>query len=357
MNLRALAGVGDGVVRQVAEDGVDHRGVAPELEVLGQVVDHRHLLQFEFEGHLVDDAAHQGREVHFLLFDRARTRDFVECRDVLHQGVEALRLRVAALQEVRHLLVGDVALGARVDDGLQVAEHRGDGRLEFVGDVVAQFVFILVVLLFELQFCLQFLVVEFRLAHTARHVVEEDDQDERDEDGRVEVAVVARERLLQVRVVGEGAAHNAVAEASGRVEIVVAQRFRLAHHGVALARGKCLLELAARHVVDVLLSRHRVRRLIEHIALQVRDREAYFRAWRQPVVRWGRSAVARKRVPDAGVDRRVVVQRVDQLVVVLQAGLEQVDVVVLLAVSDVRSQQRDKEDEENNHARQQFVMI
>ena len=134
----ALAGVGQRVVQEVAEDAVDQGLVAVQVDHPGGLEAERHPARCEGRGHLVAQQVQGFGHVDGVEGIEGRGVGVVhpvEYGEVAQQGAQALGLREAALQKEAALLLGEVGV---LEDRLQVALDAGDGGLELVGDVLGE---------------------------------------------------------------------------------------------------------------------------------------------------------------------------------------------------------------------------
>ena len=134
-----LAGVGEGIVEQVAEDGVEQGLVAPHHRLVGQLDFGFHLFLLDLARAFRQDTADQLVEVDLGQVEHVRRLlQPVEYGDVAEQQGEARALRVTALEEETQLVGRDLRVR---EDGLQIALDAADGRLQLVRDVLRQLPF------------------------------------------------------------------------------------------------------------------------------------------------------------------------------------------------------------------------
>ena len=138
-DLDVLAGVGEGIVEQVAEDGVEQGLVAPHHRLVGQLDFGFHLFLLDLARAFRQDTADQLVEVDLGQVEHVRRLlKPVEYGDVAEQQGEARALRVTALEEETQLVGRDLRVR---EDGLQIALDAADGRLQLVRDVLRQLPF------------------------------------------------------------------------------------------------------------------------------------------------------------------------------------------------------------------------
>lgn len=135
----ARAGIGDGVVGEVSEDGVDERVVALYFKVGLQLVFDGDVLFFELEGFLVQDVGHDLRDVHlFHVHLPLSVVHAVEQRNIVQQGAQSVALGIAAREELAASFEVHVGI---FDEGLEVALNAAHGGFELVSDVLRELPF------------------------------------------------------------------------------------------------------------------------------------------------------------------------------------------------------------------------
>ena len=136
-----LAGIGDGIVRQVAEDGVEQRGIALDDDVLRELVAHAHAVFFQLQRYLLDDAVDQIGYADVLLSDGAQAHFVVHAVEdgyFVQQADQPLRLCMTSLEELLAFFVVNLWIA---DQRLNVALYAADRCLQFVRDVLGQLAF------------------------------------------------------------------------------------------------------------------------------------------------------------------------------------------------------------------------
>ena len=138
-DLDVLAGVGEGIVEQVAEDGVEQRLVSLHHRLGGKLDFGFHLFLLDLARAFRQDTADQLVEVDLGQVEHVRRLlKPVEHGDVAKQQGEARALRVTALEEESLFVGSDLRVR---EDGLQIALDAADGRLQLVRDVLRQLPF------------------------------------------------------------------------------------------------------------------------------------------------------------------------------------------------------------------------
>ena len=144
-DMGAHAGVGDGVVGEVAEDAVEQTAVAVHLDFAGNITAHRHIVLFKIELTFFLDGAYQLSYIDILVTYHVGTVvHAVERRHIVEQCGESLALGVTAVEEDVARLVVDMRI---FEDGLQIALNAGHRCLQFVGYILRELSFEYILLL------------------------------------------------------------------------------------------------------------------------------------------------------------------------------------------------------------------
>ena len=300
----ASPGVGRGVVREVAEDRGQQRGVAHDLDPLRDVDVHAQPLFGGFQRHFVGHLGDQVVQHDGLLPDQlARLVHARDGRDVGKQAAQAFGLRDTLFEELRTLAALHPGVGQQ---RFQIALNRRHGGFQLVVDVVRE-LFLdadLLLLLVQRQRMLAVAVggralqagveTDDVVRNLAQFVVREggdvvdalaafgalcefvqprdvvpqpprgeiprDAHQQRDAQHEPEELAVGGEHLAQRHGVGHGRADDDLVAEHRRVEVVVMGALRVAADGVSGSVSQCVGDFGP---VEVVGCGERVERVVE----------------------------------------------------------------------------------------------
>ena len=357
----ASAGIGRGVVREVAEYRRQQRRAADDFDLLREVDVHPQPLVGGFQLHVGRDLGDQVVQHDALLLDQLA--GFVHARDgrdVGQQAAQALGLCDAFFQEVRASLRVERRVGQQC---FQIALNRRHGGLQLVVDVVGELFLDAYLLLLLVQregvlavavgggflqagveaddvarYFAQFVVGECRevvgplaplgpfgefvqpgdvLAQAARGEVARHAHQQRHAQHEPEEFAVGGQYFAQRHGVGHGRTDDVVLAPHGRVEIVAVGAFGVAADGVTRTAGQRRGDLGAAEVVR---AGQRVERIVEYDVSRRVDQ-------RHPQLFAGRAGAG-----DEGVGRRACLHGVEHpQVEKLQLRVEPLGLEVLFA--------------------------
>ena len=133
--------IGDGIVEQIAEDGVYFTRIAHKQQRCRQFVLHAHSLLGKFVLYLLLYAANHLCYIHLLfIYLLQGIIHIIKALHILYQGIEAVALRVATLQKVHHLLGCEVG-GVVFQYCFQIALNTAYRCFELVGHILCQLPF------------------------------------------------------------------------------------------------------------------------------------------------------------------------------------------------------------------------
>ena len=138
---RTVSGIRHGVVHEVAEYRIEHRGIGIYHQCRRQCILHTHVKRSHLLVDLLKQVRYKLRKVYmFPVHALHCTTHLVQLGDILYKGVEPVALAVATAEEMHQLFIGKVARVV-LHYGLKITLYAAHRCLELMGNILCELPF------------------------------------------------------------------------------------------------------------------------------------------------------------------------------------------------------------------------